>query len=117
MGHKKFDLEERFVHLAANIALFCKELPSDFTGQYYGNQLLRSGGSAALNFGEVQRAYSVKDYCHKASLVLKELKESRVNLKILNKICYGSEKNRSKLLDEIEQLIKIIAAIIRSKTR
>ncbi|MGX1927921.1 four helix bundle protein [Flagellimonas sp. 2504JD4-2] len=116
MDDKKFDLEDRFVALAASIALFCKGLPSDFTGQYYGNQLLRSGGSAALNFGEVQGTNTNRDYRFKASLVLKELKESRVNLRILTKINYGSEQTKHNLLDEIEQLVKIISTIIKNKT-
>ncbi|WP_375325822.1 four helix bundle protein [Flagellimonas sp. GZD32] len=115
MTHKKFDLEERFVGMASKIAMFCKDLPSDFTGQYYGNQLLRSAGSAALNFGEAQGTLTNKDYLHKASLTLKELKESRVNLKILSKINYGSKTAKDELLDEIEQLIKIISTIVRNK--
>ncbi|MEM0933136.1 MAG: four helix bundle protein [Bacteroidota bacterium] len=116
MSDKKFDLEDRFVGLAADIALFCKDLPCDFTGQYYGNQLLRSGGSAALNFGEAQGTYTRKDYRFKASLVLKELKESRVNLRILSRIDYGSGQIKHSLLDEIEQLVKIISTIIKNKT-
>ncbi len=51
---KTYDLEERLVNFAAEIALFCKTIPNDLTGQYYGNQLLRSGGGSALNFGEMQ---------------------------------------------------------------
>ncbi|MEM9528393.1 MAG: four helix bundle protein [Bacteroidota bacterium] len=117
MSKGKFDLEERFVGLAATIALFCKDLPSDFTGQYYGNQLLRSGGSAALNFGEFQGTSTSKDYLHKASLVLKELKESRVNLKILKKIEYGSRQAKESLLDEIEQLIRITATLIKNRIK
>nr|WP_252730119.1 four helix bundle protein [Zobellia uliginosa] len=73
------------VSFAANIAIFCREIPKDFTGEYYGNQLLRSAGSSALNFGEAQGTHTSKDYVHKASISLKELKESRVNLKILTK--------------------------------
>ena len=115
MTHKKFDLEERFVEFASNIALFCKDLPMDFTGQYYGNQLLRSAGSAALNFGEAQGTITNKDYRHKASLSPKELKESRVNLKILGKIQYGPNKININLLDEIEQLIRIMSTIVRNK--
>ena len=88
---KKFDLEDRIVEFAAKTALFFKDLPKDPIGNYYGNQLLRSGGSAALNFGEVQGANSDKDYINKASLSLKELKESRVNLKILKKLSYGDK--------------------------
>ena len=112
---KKFDLEDRLVDFAANIVLFCKDLPSDMTGQYYGNQLLRSAGSSALNFGEAQGTNTVKDYINKASISLKELKESRVNLKILTKVDYGNASKRVEILDELEQLIRIIATIIKNK--
>ena len=112
---KKYDLEDRLVLFAAKTALFSKELPSDTIGQYYADQLLRSGGSSALNFGEAQGTNSDKDYISKASISLKELKESRVNLKVLNKIEYGPSETRIALLDEVEQLIKIIATIINNK--
>ena len=46
-------------------------------------QVIRSSCSAALNYGEVQGTLSKRDYRFKASLVLKELKETRVALKIL----------------------------------
>jgi four helix bundle protein len=115
MTQKKFDLEERFVDLAASIASFCQDLSNDFTGQYYGNQLLRSAGGAALNFGEAQGTNTDKDYVHRATISLRELKESRVNLKILNRINYGNKEKRISLLDEVEQLIKITATIIKNK--
>jgi len=38
-----------------------------------------------------------------------------MNLKILCKINYGNEKRRVDLLDEVEQLIKIVATIIKNK--
>ncbi len=113
--NKKFDLEDRLVNFAASVVLFCKDLPNDMTGQYYGNQLLRSGGSSALNFGEAQGTNSNRDYINKASICLKELKESRVNLKILHKVEYGNSGKRDNLLDEVEQLIRIIATIIKNK--
>ena len=85
------------------------------TGQYYSNQLLRSGGSAALNFGEAQGTNTIKDYINKASICLKELKESRVNLEILQKVADGDQTMTAKLLDETEQLIRIIATINNNK--
>lgn len=112
---KKFDLEDRLVDFAAGAAMFCRDLPNDSIGIYYSNQLLRSGGSSALNFGEAQGTNTVKDYINKCALSLKELKESRVNLKILKKLNYGDPKKFSTLLDEVEQLIKIIATIIKNK--
>lgn len=113
---KPFDLEDRFVDFGANTALFCKDLPNDLTGKYYGNQLLRSAGSSALNFGEMQGAQSERDAKNEAILSLEELKESRMNLRILTKIEYGITRIREELLDEVEQLIKIIATIIKNKS-
>ena len=115
MAEKKYDLEDRLVDFAADIVFLCKDLPADMTGNYYGNQLLRSAGSAALNFGEAQGSNTQKDNINKLALTLKELKESRVNLRILDKVKYGDSAKRHMLLDEVEQLIKIIATIIKNK--
>ncbi len=115
MKDQKFDLEDRLVDFAVRAAIFCKDLPNDFIGEYYGNQLLRSSGSTALNFGELQGTNSDKDFIHKAGLSLKELKESRVNLKILKKLEYTNTQKSEGLQDEAEQLIKIIATIIKNK--
>ena len=59
--YKKYDLEERLVEFASNTVVFCSELPSDMTGAYYGNQILRSSGSTALNFEEAQGTISSRD--------------------------------------------------------
>ncbi len=109
MSGKPYDLEERLVNFAADAALFCRDIPNNFAGQYYGIQLLRSSGSSALNIGEMQGAQSDKDFRSEATISLKELKESRRNLKILTKIDYGVGSKRTNLLGEVEQLIKIIA--------
>lgn len=87
---RKFDLEDRLVDYAAMMITFVKDLPKDNIGAYYGNQILRSSGSAALNFGETQGTNTLKDYISRATIVIKELKESRVNLRILKKAKYGS---------------------------
>ncbi|WP_299436110.1 four helix bundle protein [uncultured Maribacter sp.] len=69
MSVKPYNLEERLVNFAAETALFCQKNPTDFTGQYYGHQLLRSGGSSALNFGEMQGTQSDRDFRNKASYI------------------------------------------------
>lgn len=94
MQNKSYDLEDRLVNFAVEVALFCKAMPNDFTGQYYGHQLLSSAGSSALNFGEMQGAQSDREFKNKAIISLKELKESRINLKILSKIQYGKISGR-----------------------
>ena len=48
-------------------------------------QILRSGTSPALNYGEAQSAESQKDFNHKIQIILKELKETGIILKIIIK--------------------------------
>lgn len=117
MKDKKNDLEDRLVQFAADVSLFSRDLSTDVIGQYYGNQLLRSGGSAALNFGEAQATNSDSDYVHSALISLKKLKVSRVNLRILHKLAHGNKIKRLNLLDEVEQLTEIITTIIKNKNR
>jgi four helix bundle protein len=62
------------------------------------------------------KALTDRDFKNKATISLKELKESRMNMKILSKINYGDDTMRTKLLNETEQLIKIIATIIKNKS-
>lgn len=69
MSGKPYNLEERLMNFAADAAIFCREIPNDFTGQYYGHQLLRSPGSAALNFGEIQGLQTDRDFKNKAGLL------------------------------------------------
>jgi four helix bundle protein len=112
---KPFDMEDRLVEFAADCALFSISIFGSAVGNYYGNQLLRSSGGAALNYGEAQGVNANKDFVHKASIVLKELKESRINLKISLKMF---EKNSNQILElknECEQLAAIIATMIKNR--
>lgn len=111
----KYDYEERLVEFAANCAKFSKSLFEDRVGNYYANQLLRSAGSSALNYGEAQGTNTTSDFIHKVSLVLKELKESRVILKILTRLELGSISIRESLLKESEELIAISATMIKNR--
>lgn len=115
MIRKKYDLEDRLVKFAGEVILFLNNLPNDRAANNLNNQLVRSSTSAALNFGESQGAESPRDKIHKMGIVLKELKESRVALKILTYIDYGAYEKRNDLLKECGELIAIIATIIKNK--
>jgi four helix bundle protein len=62
---RKFDLEERLVEFGVNIAGIAESLPNSRTGIYLADQLIRSGLSPALNYGEAQGAESRSDFIHK----------------------------------------------------
>jgi len=80
----------------------------DFISHLTSKQVIRSSTSAALNYGEAQASESKKDFIHKISIVLKELRETQISLKILS----VSIKDNIKQLhiecqDECDQLIAI----------
>lgn len=56
-----------------------------YAGNHLAKQLLRSGTSVSLNYGEAPSAESRKDFVHKAKIVLKELCETMLCLKIIKR--------------------------------
>ncbi|RIJ50057.1 four helix bundle protein [Maribellus luteus] len=79
----RFDLEERLIKSTAMIIRLAETLPNSPVGSHMQNQIVRSGTSPALNYGEAQSAESKKDFIHKMSICLKELRETFVALKII----------------------------------
>ena len=114
---KAYNFEDRLVRFAGECVFFCKTLPNDPAGRYYSDQILRSSGSAALNYGEAQGTTTTKDFIHKMSLVLKDIKETKVALKILNYTKIGDEKRRIDLLKEASELAAISAKMILNKRK
>ncbi|MEO8088644.1 MAG: four helix bundle protein, partial [Bacteroidota bacterium] len=49
------------------------------------NQVMRSGTSPALHYGEAQSAESDKDFIHKMKVALKELRETMNALRIIKR--------------------------------
>lgn len=110
---KKFDLEDRLVNFAVQIAGIVESLPSTRTGNHIGSQLIRSGTSPALNYGEAQSAESRTDFIHKIKVVLKELRETSVSLKIIKRLPLIKPSERiDPIMDEANQLIAIFVKSI-----
>jgi len=54
MTNNKYDLEERLIDFAVIIDDIVEALPNTRLGNYIAGQLVRSGCSPALNYGEAQ---------------------------------------------------------------
>jgi four helix bundle protein len=115
METRTYNYEDRLVEFAGKIILFCKTLPTDRIALYYIDQILRSSGSAALHYGEAQGTFTDRDFIYKSSNTLKELKETRVSLKILENVRYGDPELRTLLLAEVKELCAISAKMILNK--
>jgi len=112
--HLAFDLEERLLDFAVWIIRLVDALPKSCGADHIGGQLLRSGTSPTRNHGEVQAAESLADFVHKLKICLKELRESRRALLIIEcKPLADDLKEPRALTSETEELIRIFFASIR----
>ena len=107
MDGKKYDLEDRLIKFAVDMVK---------VSRYYQQQIIRSSGSVALNFGEFLGASSQKDKLNKLSIAHKEIKECRNNLLIQIGAELNDKTELEKLSQESLELIKILRAIIKSKS-
>ncbi len=104
----KRDLEERLIRLAVVIIEIVESMPNTKASNHLGGQLLRSGTSPALNYGEAQSGESRNDFIHKIKIVLKELRETLVCLKIIYRTgLYSSEEKLNVGLKETDELVAI----------
>jgi four helix bundle protein len=83
---KKFDLEERLIDFAVYIIQVSEATVNTPAGKHIAGQIVRSGTSPALHYGEAQSAESRADFAHKLKILLKELRETLVGLKIIKRI-------------------------------
>jgi four helix bundle protein len=108
-------LQRRLVQFSAQIVGVDKDLKPCFASGHLFTQMVRSATSAALNYGEAQTAESRKDFIHKLGVVLKELKETEVNLEVvIESKLYKQEQSVSDLLKECKELIAIFTATRRT---
>jgi four helix bundle protein len=110
----RFDLEERLLDFSARIIRLVDALPNTRAANHVAGQLLRCGTSPYGNHGEVEAAESRKDFIHKLRICLKELKESRRWLRLLEKAAMLSGARMSPILRETEELIRIFFVSIRT---
>jgi four helix bundle protein len=112
---QRYDLEERLLNYGARIIRLVDSLPRSRGGDHIGGQLLSSGTSPTLHHGEVEAAESPKDFIHKLRICLKELRESRRALRIIERVPLTENPTETlSLIDETEQLIRIFFASVRT---
>jgi len=112
------DLEDRLIRFAVRAIKLADQLPKSVIGNRLKDQLTRASSSAALNYGEAQSAESRKDFVHKTKVVLKELRESNVALKMIDALKLVKEPNDLPfLLNEANELISIFVTSVQTARR
>ncbi|HMO32027.1 MAG TPA: four helix bundle protein [Lacibacter sp.] len=113
----KFDLEDRLVDFACMCLDVCDKLPGTKSGQNLEYQLSKSSTAPALIYGEAQAAESRADFIHKMKMCLKEIKESRINLKIIRRKPVVVHENVERAFNESNELMAIFLTSIETAER
>jgi len=115
MTKRKYDLENRLLEYSVKIIRIVEQLPNTKVGNHVAGQLLRSGTSPYPNHGEAQAAESPKDFVHKLRISLKELRETKRWLKLIQRVPLVKQPEKmDDILEETEELIKIFVSSIRT---
>ena len=115
---RPFDLEDRLIDFAVRIIRVSDSLPETRAGNHLRGQILRSGTSPAANYAEAQSAESRGDFVHKVKLALKELRETRVWLRMSAKAELIAPSVRlDPLIRENDELISIFVTSVKTASR
>lgn len=109
---KQYDLEERTLMLAREVRRFVKKLPRNLANMEDARQLIRSSGSVGANYIEANESLSKKDFIMRIKICRKEAKESIYWLKLIETEAGSLELDRSKLVNEATELMKIFGSIV-----
>ena len=108
------DIQERLIQFSARIIKLCDALPKASAGRHVAGQLMRSGTAPAAHHAEARSAESPSDFIHKLKIAAKELSESEVWMRIVIASGMQSRNVMADLIDECQQLQRIINASIKT---
>ena len=113
MGNSPNIIVDKSFEFSKLIIRFCLNLKEQKHFEI-SSQLIRSGTSIGANIQESQRAESSADFRHKLKIALKEADETKYWLSLIDAEIQVVDK---KLFDLNEELIKLLVAIINSRSR
>ena len=109
----KYDLPERLLQFTIATLDLVEALPNTRVGNHIAGQLVRCGTAGAPNYAEAQGAESRKDFVHKIKIALKEMRETYVWLKVIDrKSLVNKNEKLNNVLTECNELIAIFVASI-----
>ena len=120
MQPRPYDIRERSYVFTREVIVLCRKAAADrdFVMRRLISQLVDSAGSVGANLEEADDGQTKPDFISKTSIALKEVREARFWLRQLKDIEPRLAQAAKPLIDEAEQLKKILRTIvIRAKKK
>ena len=108
------ELEERLIDFAVRIVKLSARLSKTPAGRHIAGQILRSGTSPAPNYGEARGAESAADFVHKLRIVLKELNETSIWLRVIERSQLLNSALLADITNENVELCKIFTSSLKT---
>jgi four helix bundle protein len=113
-NHPPSNLAERTFRFACAIVRFSRKLAQEpGVTRHIAWQLADAGTSIAANYEEAKAAYSRRDFTAKSSIVLKEARESRMWLRLIEAENLAPIDEVRPLLAEANELVAIFTTSVK----
>ena len=107
-------VQEKSYAFAVRVVKVYRHLADEKKEYVLSKQLLRSGTSVGANIEEAIGGQSEKDFYAKLNISYKEARETKYWIRLLTDTDYLTEKQSQSLLQDIEELLKIIGSILKT---
>ena len=107
-------LEDRLIDFAVRMVKLSASLPKTPAGKHIAGQIMRSGTSPAPNYGEARGAESHADFVHKLRIVLKELNETKIWLRVIERSQMLRRELMVEIVGENMELCRIFTATLKT---
>lgn len=107
------DIRNRSFEFAVRVLKMTKYLPQNQVNKVLIVQVIRSATSIGANIEEAQGAHTKIDFAHCLNISKKEAREAYYWLKLIGELNPNINKRLTLLLNENEELIKILTTIVK----
>lgn len=107
------DIKERTFEFAVRVLKMTKYIPPSAVNKVLITQVIRSASSIGANIEEAQGAHTKSDFAHCLNISKKEARETYYWLRLIGELNPNVVKRLKLLLNENEELIKILTAIVK----
>ena len=115
---RRYDREDRLLDFTCGAIDVVESVVQSCPGNHIAGQLVRCGTSPLGNYAEAQSAESRRDFIHKLKIILKELRETRAWLLVLQRKGLSTSPERlADVLTECGELIRIFQTSITTAER
>ena len=108
------DLNSRLFKFSVEVILFLRTIKNNQETSIVKYQLTKAATSGGANYEESQAASSKADFINKVNISLKEMRESNYWLRIIRATDISKISKGMELINESEELKKILATICKN---